>query len=184
MGLAQSLWHTLSWDRTSFFKRWYIQQRIEHRSSWSTMYSRSDLGPSPHTTHRGTHAGQGMRNTGLLWVMENVVCMMLGHGSQGRGLEIQQRDRLPGRRRTLSMSAWGFSTKQQEPICSSHKGLSVFLPPPPCLFLCQRVGVSRTSGAQGTLYHPTSSDRGQGLGPRQTMTQKEPARPPDPFSGR
>lgn len=73
------------------------------------MYGLSDVGPSARTTRQGTHAGQSMRNTGLVWGVENVVYMMLGHGSQDTGLEIQQQDRLPGRRRTLSMSVCQFS---------------------------------------------------------------------------
>lgn len=92
------------------------------------MYGLSDVGPSTGTTHQGAHAGQGMRNMGLVWGIENMVYVTLGHGSQGIGLEMQQRDR--SQKDPFHVSAWGFSTKQQEPIFSSHKGLSVF-----CLLL-------------------------------------------------
>lgn len=67
-----------------------------------------------------------MRTTGLVWGTENTVYRVLGHRAWGVAME-----QAPGSRRDpFRVSAWGSSTKQQGPIVSSHKGLSVF-----CLLL-------------------------------------------------
>lgn len=71
------------------------------------------------------------------------------------------------------------------PIFSSHKGLSVFfffLPPPPSL-LMPKSGSVLDEWGPGYPLPPYELRRGSGLGAK-TMAQKEPARPPDPFSGR
>lgn len=107
--LAEFVAHTFKGQDLVFQKMVCTRECIKHRCTWGVMYGLSDVGPSACTTHQGTHAGQGMRNTGLVWGIENMVYMMLGHGSQDTGLQIQQWDRLPGHRRTLSISVCQFS---------------------------------------------------------------------------
>lgn len=112
-----------------------------------------------------THAGQGMRNTGPGTGAESTACVTLRQGTQVTGLEAQQRSSLLGHKgpgacqwRGTQLAAAGASfLLSQRPVC--------FLPPPSCLFGCQRVGVSQRSGTQGTTHYRTSSHLGQGLGP-------------------
>jgi len=120
-----------------------------------------------------------MRNTGLVWGVENVVYMMLGHGSQDTGLEIQQQDRLPGRRRTLSMSVCQFS-----PLTKACLFFGFFFFASSSLSLSMpKSGSVLDEWGPGYPLPPYELRQGSRLGAK-TMAQKEPARPPDPFSGR
>lgn len=99
------------------------------------------------------------------WYTESAACVTLRQGTQVTGLEAQQWSSLLGHKGPgacqwpgTQLAAAGASfLLSQRPVC--------FLPPPSCLFGCQRVGVSQKSGTQGTTHYPTSSHLGQGLGP-------------------
>lgn len=147
-------------------------------SAWSTVQGVSGKGRGAWNIHQGMHAGQGVRSTGPgVERRENGIC------DTGHGTKYMMQGQYPGYRARDSARGSGgpFSCLRLGPqraaagtnFLLSQRPISV-LPPPPCLFGCQRVGMSQRSGAQGTPHHATSSDKGQGLGPSPWLRKSLP----------
>lgn len=122
---------------------------------------------------RGTQGLVGGTVTGYM-TLGMTDSMMQRHGTQGLRLELWQLDRLSATVRPFVTGdpplCWCLGPQQAMAgtnflLFTKACLVFFFLPPPPCIFGCQKVGVPQRSGGQSNPCHPTSSDRDQGLGP-------------------